>query len=123
MPDNFEDTHGLGDLAAIARRVEALTLLKERHEEMIREGVREAVAIEARVRILEAYAQTRAVTEAREDERDKALYERLTRMEDQIKETRGEIKEIKGLGGRALWIVGSVVLTAIVAWVIKGGLA
>jgi hypothetical protein len=63
------------------------------------------------------------VTEAREDERDKALYERLTRMEDQIKETRGEIKEIKGLGGRALWIVGSVVLTAIVAWVIKGGLA
>jgi hypothetical protein len=123
MPDNFEDTHGLGDLAAIARRVEALMLLKERHEEMIREGVREAVAIEARVRILEAYAQTRAVTEAREDERDKALYERLTRMEDQIKDTRTEIKEIKGLGGRALWIVGSVVLTAFIAWIIKGGLA
>lgn len=118
-----EDTHGLVDAAAILRKVEALTLLKERHEEMIREGVKEALAIEARVRVLEAYAQTRAVTEAREDERDKALYDRLARMEDQIKETRVEIKDIKSVGSKALWIVGSALLTALVAFVVKGGLA
>jgi hypothetical protein len=111
--DNKQD---LVNLATIARRVEAVTHIAERQRESISEIVKEAVALDMRVRSLEALAQTRAITEAREDERDKALYDRLTRIEEQI-------KDIRGLGGKVAWLIGSLLLTALVAFVIKGGLA
>lgn len=123
MSDENDDGHDVIAVAGFARRIEHLTYQAERQREGISEIVKEAAALAMRVRSLEAFAQTRAVAEAREDERDKALYERLTRMEDQIKETRGEIKEIKGIGSKALWIVGSALLMALVAFIIKGGLA
>jgi regulator of replication initiation timing len=123
MSDENDDGRDALVTAGFARRIEHLAYQAERQRQTISDIVKEAVALDMRVRSLETFAQTRAVAEAREDERDKALYERLTRMEDQIKETRGEIKEIKGIGSKALWIVGSALLTALVAFVIKGGLA
>lgn len=80
-------------------------------------------SLEYRVRSLEDDKQNNAISRARDDERDKALYERLSRMEDEIKETREEIKGIKNLGGRVLWLVSCILITALVGWVIKGGLA
>jgi hypothetical protein len=123
MADNDEHKHDLVNLAVIARRVDAIHYIVEKHGQTISEIVSEAVAIDMRVRSLEGLAQTRAITEAREDERDKSLYDRLGRMEEQIKETRAEIKGIKSVGSRALWIVGSGLLTAVVGFILKGGLA
>lgn len=76
-------------------------------------------SLEMRVRTLEAKEQSNEVIRAREDERDKSLYEKLGRMEDQIKETRFEIKGIKSVGSKALWIVGSTTLTGITLFVVK----
>lgn len=123
MTDEPDEKRELVNLATLGRRIEAIHHLAERQREAISEIVKEAVALDMRVRTLESLAQTRAVTEAREDERDKALYERLTRMEDAIKETRGEVKDIKGAGGKALWIIGGLLITAIFTFIIKGGLA
>jgi len=77
------------------------------------------MTLEMRVRALEAKEQSNEVIRAREDERDKALYDRLGRMEEQIKETRVEIKVIKSAGTRALWIVGSAALSGITIFVVK----
>ena len=86
-----------------------------------------------RLERLEALAQMRAITEAREDERDKALYNRLDRMEDQIQavksdlqkqieETKKDLMSFKGLGVKALWVFVSAFIVAFAAWIIKGGL-
>jgi hypothetical protein len=132
MPEDYQDGHSIGDLASIVRRVESLMLLKERHEEMIREAAKEAVAIDARVRVLEAYAQTRAITEAREDERDKVLYERLSKIErktdalegidTKIVTIRADVDAIKGNFSKLGWAVITAITIAVVAFVIKGGL-
>jgi hypothetical protein len=111
-----DDEHELVSLASLARRLEAISHLAERQREVISEIVNEAVALDMRVRSLENLAQTRAITEAREDERDKALYDRLSRIEDQI-------KDIRGFGSKALWIIGGVLLTAVATFIIQGGLA
>jgi hypothetical protein len=132
MPEDYQDGHSIGDLAAIVRKVESLMLLKERHEEMIREAAKEAVAIDARVRVLEAYAQTRAITEAREDERDKVLYERLSKIErktdalegidTKVATIKADVDSIKGNFSKASWAALASLIGAIVFFIVKGGL-
>jgi len=99
----------------IGHRLDRLDNHVTRQGEMISSIIKEAVNVELRVRTLETYAQTRAVTEAREDERDKALMVQLGRMEK-------DIESIKGLGSKALWVVGSAVLLAFVTFILNGGL-
>ncbi len=64
---------------------------------------------------------------AREDERDKSLYRRLDEIERSVEAVRTEalagVKEIKGAASRVQWIVISVVIGAVVAFVFKGGFA
>lgn len=69
-----------------------------------------------RLKRLEELAQSRAITEAREDERDKALYSRLDRIEK-------DVESIKGIGSKALWIFASAVIVAVATFLIKGGFA
>ena len=87
-----------------------------------------------RLEKLEMLAQVRAITEAREDERDKALYSRLDRMEDQIKETqislhnqieetKKDLMSVKGVGFKALWVFISAILVAAAAFLVRGGLS
>ena len=58
------------------------------------------------------------IAEAREDERDKTLYERLTRMEDTFQDAvtglRGEINKIGEFGRRIFWIAATPIITALV---------
>lgn len=109
-----DDEHELINLASLARRVEAVSYIAERQRETISEIVNEAVALDMRVRSLEGLAQTAAITKAREDARDEALYERLSRIEDQI-------KDIRGVGSKALWIIAGGILAGIVAFMMAGG--
>lgn len=98
-----------------AQRLERLDHYITRQGEIISAIVKDVFALQARVQTLELYAETRRITEAREDERDKALYGRLDRIEK-------DVDSIKGIGAKALWIVGSAIILAAVGFVLKGGL-
>jgi DNA repair ATPase RecN len=97
-------------------------------------------SLEHRVRALEQAETSRAIISAREDERDKALYSRLDKIEkkvESIDSIQGKVAEvkrdvadvgedvgkIKGNFSKASWTVISAVILAVVAWILKGGLA
>jgi predicted flavoprotein YhiN len=97
-----------------------------RHGESLSTTLERVLLMDARLKLLEEYSITRKIAEAREDERDKNLKDQLQRMQDEISalrtETRDEIKSIKGVGTKALWIVAGAVILAITTWALKGGL-
>lgn len=68
-----------------------------------------------RLAVLEQAHQQYEIYRAREEERDKALQERLKSMEAQL-------KSILGVGSKLLWIVGTSVVGAFIAFLLKGGL-
>ena len=105
------------------RRITELERYAATQGTTIAEAVKAQAVLNERVLQLEQLAQSRAITEAREDERDKALYERLTRMETSIADTRGEVREIKGIGAKALWVFISAILVAVATFLVKGGFA
>jgi hypothetical protein len=94
-----------------------------RHGESISSVIERVMLMDARLKLVEEYWVTRKIAEAREDERDKALYERLDRTDADIKALRSEVKDMKGVGAKALWVIAGAVLLAVTTWVIKGGLA
>lgn len=97
-----------------------------RHGESLSTTLERVLLMDARLKLVEEYSITRKIAEAREDERDKNLKDQLQRMQDEISalrtETRDEIKSIKGVGTKALWIVAGAVILAITTWTLKGGL-
>lgn len=105
------------------RRIEELERFVSNHGTSISAMVENHAALSRRVEHLEALAQARAITEAREDERDKALYDRLDRMDDEIKGTRGEVKDIRSIAAKAIWVFISAFIVAGATFVIKGGLS
>lgn len=131
MSDDGDDKQELVNLGQVARRVDAVKHVTERQAEMISEIVREALALDVRVRSLEGLAQTRAITEAREDERDKALYDRLGRIEKNVEGFEGvsvkvatltkDVDSIKGGVSKILWTIVLTVVAAIAGFAIKGG--
>lgn len=105
-----------GSIAGDAlRRLQKLEQYMSQHGNSISELVKAHSSLDDRVKRLEELAQSRAITEAREDERDKALYGRLDRME-------AEIKGIKGIGSKALWVFIAAIITAVSTFVLRGGL-
>jgi hypothetical protein len=105
----------LNNAADAIRQLQGLVYSNERTNEKIAEIVKEAFAIEARVRALEGYAQSRAITEAREDERDKAL-------RSEVAGLREEIKGFNSIGSKLFWNILSPVILATVAFILGGGL-
>lgn len=106
-----------------ARRLEELERYVSNQGNSISEITKAHGALSGRVDHLESLAQERAITEAREDERDKALYDRLDRMEKSIEVTNKDIKDLRGIGAKALWVFISAIIVAAAAFVVKGGLA
>jgi hypothetical protein len=96
-----------------------------RHGESLSTTVERVLLLDARLKLVEEYSITRKIAEAREDERDKSLKDQLQRMQDEISalrtETRDEIKSIKGVGAKALWIVVGAIILAITTFALKGG--
>lgn len=99
----------------IDEKVAALRGHAERQGQTISSIVEAAITLAERVRNLESYVQQRAVMEAREEERDKALYEKLA-------EIKADIKGIRMFGQKIQWTVIVTVIGAIVAFIIKGKL-
>lgn len=96
-------------------KVTALRSHAERQGQSISAIVETAMALAERVRNLESYVQQRAVMEARDEERDKALYEKLA-------EIKADIAGIRTFGQKIQWTVIVTVIGAIVAFIIKGKL-
>jgi len=71
-----------------------------------------------RVSDIEEWLVQRRIAEAREDERDKALYERLNRFEATLKEVadglEAKINKIGEFGMRIFWVAATPVVVAIV---------
>lgn len=78
---------------------------------------------------LKEWQVTRQIAEAREDERDKSLYDRLTRIEQSIEtgiasvsteesksiaSVNAEVGKIKGFGSRIFWIAMGTLIPAVV---------
>lgn len=67
---------------------------------------------------LEEWQMERRLAEVREEERSKALNERLERMEkafvDGVAEVTGNLAEIRGFGAKVFWIVMGTVIPALV---------
>ena len=80
----------------------------------------------ARVEGLEQWRHSQNIVDAREDERDKALYRRLDAIEDSIKSVRDEGKEntdsITGFGWKIFWLVAATCVGVFVTFILKGGL-
>lgn len=105
------------------RRIEELERFVAQQGTSISTVIQSTATLLTRIEKLESLAQARAITEAREDERDKALYARLDRMDDAIEKARDEIQDIRGIGAKALWVFISAIILAITTFLIKGGFA
>lgn len=68
-----------------------------------------------RLEALELVQSDRRVDDARREEREKA-------MQKDIADVRDDIKSIKGAFTKLLWIVGTAVIGAFVAFILAGGL-
>lgn len=77
--------------------------------------VEQASDMHRRLEVLEKVQSDRRVDDARREEREKA-------MQKDIADTRDDIKSIKGAFTKLLWIVGTAVIGAFVAFILAGGL-
>lgn len=77
--------------------------------------VEQAADMNRRLEALEKVQSDRRVDDARREEREKA-------MQKDIADVRDDIKSIKGAFTKLLWIVGTAVIGAFVAFILAGGL-
>lgn len=70
---------------------------------------------DTRLAALETANRLREISEAREEERDKALNARLEKIEKAI-------EGIQGVGNKLVWLVGSGIVLAFLTFMFKGGL-
>ncbi len=93
----------------------------------LRDHAKSISAITTEVGLINEWRTAINLMTAREDERDKALYRRLDEIERSVEGVRteaiGGVKEIKGAASRVQWIVISVVIGGVVAFIFKGGLS
>lgn len=103
-------------------RIETLERFVSNQGNSISTVVEGQAALIRRVEQLEALSRAREITEAREDERDKALYDRLDRMDKSIAENNTKIENLKAIGAKALWVFMSAFIVGAATFIIKGGL-
>jgi hypothetical protein len=105
-----DEEHELPHPATVEDRVGLLERWSRNHARSIGEITdvvgRQGVKLEA----IEKWQMERLVAEAREQERDKALYERLDRID-------ANIDSMRGVWTRIMWIAAGTVVPAVVAGV------
>jgi hypothetical protein len=105
--------------------IDRLSANETRLGEAISAVTQSYTSLEGRVRALEIAETSRAIAVAREDERDKALYSRLDKIERKVDALDGvadKVTDIRNGFSKALWAVVLAVIGAVVIFVIKGGL-
>lgn len=94
------------------------------HSRSITEIVQDQRKLETRISEIEEWKVTKEIAAAREDERDKSLYERLGRIELGIEHSftslRKDIGAIRNFGWKIFWIAATPVVTAIVILIAIG---
>lgn len=84
------------------------------HARSIGEIVKVVGSLGDDVKKLGEWQMTRLVAEAREEERDKALYGRLDRIDASVNGTKDDIKAMRGVWTRILWIAAGVLVPAVI---------
>lgn len=97
--------------------VERLSLVERdvrSHARSIGEIVDHVQSLGIDVKKLGEWQMTRLVAEAREEERDKALYGRLDRIDASVNGTKDDIQAMRGVWTRILWIAAGVLVPAVI---------
>lgn len=115
MSDEEEEPrHGL----TVAQRIGLAERDLRAHSRSLTEIVNSHRGLEGRISKVEEWQVSKQIAEAREDERDKALYDRLGRIEESIREgiagVELKVGKITGFGSRIFWIAMGTVIPAIV---------
>lgn len=100
----------------VEQKVNRLVYYATRHGSAIAALTDGLQDIRVRVQALEEERHKRAIDDARQEERDKALQEELKSLKEAV-------NSLKGIVNKAVSIIFGAVLLAFVAWVLKGGLA
>lgn len=123
MSDDEERDYSSGK-NTISQRVGLVERDTRAHSRSITEIVQNSRILEGRISALEEWKVTRDIAAAREDERDKSLYDRLGRIETSvasgISSLKKDISAIRGFGWRVFWIAATPVVTAIIILVAIG---
>lgn len=112
--EDDQDELGRGGLT-IERRVDLLERDSGRHARSITALVQAQAAHGKEIDALGEWRMSRLLAEAREEERQKSLLDRLERIDASILGTKGDIKSMRDVWTRILWIVAGVVIPAAIA--------
>lgn len=95
-------------------------------ERDVRDHAKSISAIATEVAHINDWRTNLNLTAAREDERDKSLYRRLDEIDRNVEAVRVEaqegVKGIRNAASRVQWIVVTVVIGAVLTFIIRGGL-
>lgn len=106
----------------VEERLDKVIFYTVRHADIQTHLARRQNSLSDRLQKLEELSHLRAIAEAREDERDKRLADKLEAMTASIKATNDEVSKLKAIGAKALWIFAGALLLAAARWVLAGGL-
>ena len=105
------------------RQIERLKFYATRHGETISHLTESQREHHERIAALEADRHQRDIYAVRIEEQFRRLESLISMLQASVQEARNETKELKKLGGKALWVfIGAIVLAA-AKWIIDGGLA
>jgi hypothetical protein len=105
--DDDDDIHD-GKRLTMGERVRLLERDARSHARSLTEIVKAIAAHDIDLKKLEEWRMTRLIAEAHEEERDKALYGRLDRIDESI-------KAMRGVWSRIVWIAAGTVIPAVLA--------
>jgi hypothetical protein len=109
--ENHPDRH---DTRSTVERLSLVERDVRGHARSLTEIVKSVASLADDVKKLGEWQMTRLVAEAREEERDKALYGRLDRIDASVNGTKDDIQSMRGVWTRILWIVAGVLVPAVI---------
>lgn len=104
------------DIAALLRRMDAAERNQTDHSRILTAYNDEIKGAKERLTAIEQAHQDRRVKDAEEVGRELA-------MQADIASMKADIRSIKGIGSKALWVFISAIILAFAAFIINGGLA
>lgn len=114
MPDYFQGPHP-GERISPTKRLEYVERDLRDHAKSLTALADAGKNMQDRLVALERSVQDWRVAEARKEERALALQKWMHKVDE-------DLKSIRGVGTKLLWIVGGSVVTAFVAFLLRGGI-